>query len=78
MGQLKTLKMQQVLKELEEAEDLQKAQEFYGEKSYQDWMKKKNLQDPRQKDAEKDRIFHNYAISIIILNFFCHNYLISD
>ena len=55
MGQLKTLKMQQVLKELEEAEDLQKAQEFYGEKSYQDWMKKKNLQDPRQKDAEKDK-----------------------
>ncbi|XP_063432151.1 ankyrin repeat domain-containing protein 53-like [Mytilus trossulus] len=50
MGQLKQLKMQQVLKELEEAEDLQKAQEFYGEKSYQDWLKKKNLPDPRTKE----------------------------
>lgn len=55
MGQLKQLKMQQVLKELEEAEDLHKAQEYYGEKSYQDWLKKKNLPDPRPKEEKGDK-----------------------
>lgn len=55
MGQLKTLKMQQVLKELEEAEEQQKEQELYGEKSYQDWLKKKNLPDPRQKEEKEKK-----------------------
>ena len=38
LGQLRKLKMQQVLKEMEEQDEFKAAQEYYGEKAYQEWM----------------------------------------
>lgn len=38
LGQLRKLKMQQVLKEMEEQDEFKAAQEYYGEKAYQEWI----------------------------------------
>ena len=43
MQQLKKLKMQQVLKELEEDEEMKAAQQLYGDEAFKQWMASKNL-----------------------------------
>ncbi|XP_062566080.1 ankyrin repeat domain-containing protein 53-like [Saccostrea cucullata] len=54
LGQLKKLKMQQVLKEMEEQGEFKAAQEYYGEKAYQEWMQKKGLvQSPTEGNKEE-------------------------
>lgn len=43
MQQLKTFKMQQVLRELEEEEDAKLEQQFYGQAAYEQWLSSRNL-----------------------------------
>jgi len=43
MQQLKKVKMQQILKELEEEEEEKAAKQFYGEDAFKQWMENKNL-----------------------------------
>ncbi|GFO28206.1 ankyrin repeat domain-containing protein 53 [Plakobranchus ocellatus] len=43
MQQLKKIKMQQVLRELEEDEEMKAAQQFYGDEAFKQWMASKNL-----------------------------------
>ncbi|GFS07023.1 ankyrin repeat domain-containing protein 53 [Elysia marginata] len=43
MQQLKKIKMQQVLKELEEDEEMKAAQQSYGDEAFKQWMASKNL-----------------------------------
>lgn len=43
MLQLKKVKMQQVLREMEEDEDMKAAQESYGDEAFKQWMASKNL-----------------------------------
>ncbi|XP_033756690.1 ankyrin repeat domain-containing protein 53-like [Pecten maximus] len=53
MDYLKKLKMQQVMKEMEDDEEKRAAQEFYGEKAYQEWLHKQKL--PPQNTGPKGR-----------------------
>ncbi|OWF41470.1 uncharacterized protein LOC110462323 [Mizuhopecten yessoensis] len=53
MDYLKKLKMQQVMKEMEYEDEKRAAQEFYGEKAYQDWLHKQKL--PPQNTGPRGR-----------------------
>lgn len=54
LGQLRKLKMQQVLKEMEEQDEFKAAQEYYGEKAYQEWIQKKGLNGKSPTEENKE------------------------
>lgn len=53
MQQLKKVKMQQVLQEIEQEEEMKAAQQFYGEQAFKQWMETKNLTEQNKKGKEK-------------------------
>ncbi|XP_005089620.1 ankyrin repeat and KH domain-containing protein mask isoform X2 [Aplysia californica] len=53
MQQLKKVKMQQVLKELEDEEEMKAARQFYGEEAFNQWMTSKSLTETIPNTLEK-------------------------
>lgn len=47
MQQLKKVKMQQILKDLEDEEDMKANKQFYGDEAFKQWMENKNLHTPK-------------------------------
>ncbi|ESO93076.1 hypothetical protein LOTGIDRAFT_232824 [Lottia gigantea] len=61
MNQLQKVKMQQVLKDLEEEEERHTSQEFYGQQAFKDWLASRNLEErPTGPTGRKTEMDYNY------------------